>query len=46
MRCPLCKSTKVKKDGFRRTVTFGEEQQYKCNKCYHNFVDKKARVSR
>jgi transposase-like protein len=36
-QCPYCKSDRVVKIGFRRTVKNGKRQRYQCQECAKSF---------
>lgn len=37
--CPVCNSSKVKKNGFHHNKTTGSKQRYKCNTCGYKSID-------
>lgn len=39
MKCPYCKSSKVLKQGFRKT-SVGKKQKFQCEKCKKWFIKK------
>ena len=45
-RCPECKCKMGVRNGHRRRTKYGQKQNYKCQKCGRQFVEKKEALTR